>query len=77
MLKSNILDQVNEQVSKALSNSPFTDVEKNLKSIVVAVLNKLDIVTREEFDIQQKVLAATREKLEKLEQQLNKLKQKA
>ncbi len=77
MLKSNILDQVNEQVSKALGNSPFTDVEKNLKSIVLAILNKLDIVTREEFDTQQKVLAATREKLEKLEQQLEELKQQA
>jgi len=77
MLKPNILNQVNEQVSKALSNSPFTDVEKNLKSIVIAILNKLDMVTREEFDIQQKVLAATREKLEKLEQQLEELKQKA
>jgi BMFP domain-containing protein YqiC len=77
MLKPNILEQVNEQVSKALSNSPFTDVEKNLKSIVIAILNKLDIVTREEFDIQQKVLAATREKLEKLEKQLEELKQQA
>ncbi|MCC2644349.1 MAG: phosphoheptose isomerase [Burkholderiales bacterium] len=77
MIKSNILDQVNEQVSKAISNSPFTDVEKNLKSIVIAILNKLDIVTREEFDTQQKVLAATREKLEKLEQQLEKFKQQA
>ncbi|MCC2625107.1 MAG: phosphoheptose isomerase [Burkholderiales bacterium] len=77
MLKSNILEQVNEQVSKALGNSPFTDVEKNLKSIIIAILNKLDIVTREEFDIQQKVLAATREKLEKLEKQLEELKQEA
>jgi BMFP domain-containing protein YqiC len=74
MLKPNILEQVNEQVSKALGNSPFTDMEKNLKSIVITILNKLDIVTREEFDTQQKVLAATREKLEKLEKQLEELK---
>jgi ubiquinone biosynthesis accessory factor UbiK len=74
MLKPNILEQVNQQVSKALSNSPFTDVEKNLKAIVISILNKLDIVTREEFDIQQKVLAATREKLEILEKQLEDIK---
>lgn len=73
MLKPNILEQVNQQLSNALSNSPFTDVEKNLKAIVVSILNKLDIVTREEFDIQQKVLAATREKLEMLEKQLESL----
>lgn len=76
MLKSNILDQVNQHVSQALSNSPFTDVEKNLKAIIVSILNKLDIVTREEFDVQQKVLAATREKLEMLEKQLENLKAK-
>ena len=74
MLKPNILEQVNQHVTQALSNSPFTDVEKNLKTIVLSILNKLDIVTREEFDIQQKVLAATREKLEELERQLEVLK---
>jgi hypothetical protein len=73
MLKPHILEQVNQQVSQILSNSPFTDVEKNVKAIIMAVFNKLDLVTREEFDIQQKVLAATREKLEKLEQQLDDL----
>jgi BMFP domain-containing protein YqiC len=70
MLKPHILEQVSQQVNQVLSNSPFTDIEKNIKSIIMAVLGKLDLVTREEFDIQQKVLAATRAKLEVLERQL-------
>jgi BMFP domain-containing protein YqiC len=43
------------------------DVEKNLRSILQATLSKLDLVTREEFDVQSRLLARTREKLDKLE----------
>jgi len=73
MLKPRILEQLNEQVHNVLSHNPFTDIDKNVKSIVLAVLNKLDLVTREEFDTQQKVLLRTREKLEELEQKLQNL----
>jgi BMFP domain-containing protein YqiC len=74
MLKANILEQINQQLSQAFSNTPLTDIEKNVKTIIIAILNKLDIVTREEFDIQQKVLLDTRNKLEKLEQQIKEIK---
>lgn len=72
MLKSNIVDQVNQQISQIMANSPLSEVERNLKAIVVSILNKLDLVTREEFDTQQKILIATRQKLEDLEAQLHK-----
>ena len=73
MLKPRILEQLNDQVNQVLSNNPFADIEKNLKSIVLAVFSKLDLVTREEFDTQQKVLLTTREKLESLEHKLQEL----
>jgi ubiquinone biosynthesis accessory factor UbiK len=73
MFKPNPLEQVNQQVNEFLTSNPVTDIQKNLKSIVLAILSKLDLVTREEFDVQQKVLAATREKLEQLEQKLQEL----
>jgi ubiquinone biosynthesis accessory factor UbiK len=73
MFKPNLLEQVNQQVNEFLTSNPVTDIQKNLKSIVLAILSKLDLVTREEFDVQQKVLAATREKLEQLEQKLQEL----
>ena len=49
------------------------DFEKNCRQIVPAFLNKLDLVTREEFDTQSKVLARTRKKLEALEEQIKEL----
>jgi BMFP domain-containing protein YqiC len=51
------------------------DVESNFRSLLSAGLNKLDLVTREEFEIQRKVLERTREKLDRLEQELEDLQQ--
>jgi len=46
------------------------DVEKNFRSVLRGGLAKLDLVTREEFEVQEAVLARTREKLEALEQRV-------
>ena len=46
------------------------DLEKNVKVMVQGALSKLDLVTREEFDVQTAVLARTRELIEKLEQRV-------
>jgi ubiquinone biosynthesis accessory factor UbiK len=46
------------------------DMEANFKSILQAGLSKLDLVTRQEFDVQAGVLARTREKLDALEARL-------
>ncbi|MFT7235682.1 MAG: BMFP domain-containing protein YqiC [Methylophagaceae bacterium] len=51
------------------------DVEKNIKSALSGMFAKLDLVTREEFDVQTQVLLRTREKLELLEQQVAELSQ--
>lgn len=49
------------------------DLESNFRSVLAAGLNKLDLVTREEFEVQRAVLQRTREKLEALEQRLAEL----
>ena len=49
------------------------ELEQNFRSVLRASLSKLDLVTREEFEVQAAVLARTREKLEALEKQLEKL----
>jgi len=46
------------------------DVEQNFRSVLRGGLAKLDLVTREEFEVQEAVLARTREKLEALEQRV-------
>lgn len=52
------------------------DLEKNFQSVLKSGLGKLDLVTREEFEVQEAVLARTREKLEALESRLAKMESK-
>jgi len=52
------------------------DLEQNFRSVLQSSLSRLDLVTREEFDVQQAVLARTREKLEALELRLESLEEK-
>lgn len=67
MDKQNFFSDVQAKISQALENSPAKDIEKNVKAIMTQGFSKLDLVTREEFDIQAQVLAKTRTKLEALE----------
>ena len=50
-----------------------SDLEKNFRSVLQSGLDKLELVTREEFEVQEAVLQRTREKLEALEERLNEL----
>ena len=77
MFKQQIIEQISAQVGNLLKNNPLTDFETNFKAILHATLDKLDLVTREEIDIQQKVLANTRAKLEELEQIIKNLESKS
>ena len=52
------------------------DLEKNFRSVLQAGFGRLNLVTREEFEVQEAVLARTREKLEALEEQLKNLEEK-
>lgn len=49
------------------------DLEANFRSVLQGMLGKLDLVTREEFDVQQGVLERTREKLEAINRRLEEL----
>ncbi len=53
------------------------DIERNLRAALEAALAKMDLVTREEFDVQSAVLARTREKLQRLEVQVGELERQA
>lgn len=75
MLANKLLDEINAKVSEVIAASPAKDIEKNLKATLTGLLGKLDLVTREEFDVQAQVLARTREKLTALEARLAKLEQ--
>ena len=67
MLDPKILEDFGNKMSALLANSPAKDIEENAKAMVSGLVGKLDLVTREEFDIQAQLLARTREKLQALE----------
>jgi BMFP domain-containing protein YqiC len=67
MLKKELLEDINAKIGEALARSPATDVEKNLRALMTSFFSRLDLVTREEYDVQVQVLARAREKLAELE----------
>jgi BMFP domain-containing protein YqiC len=68
----NIARKLAEAVPEGL-RSVREDLENNFRSVLRASLARLDLVTREEFEVQEAVLAKTREKLEALEARLEEL----
>jgi BMFP domain-containing protein YqiC len=67
MLNTKILDDLSAKLSAAANSSPAKDIEKNMRALLAQGFAKVDLVTREEFDVQTRVLARTREKLTELE----------
>ncbi|HEY3564258.1 MAG TPA: accessory factor UbiK family protein [Casimicrobiaceae bacterium] len=67
MLNSKTLDELAARIGKAFEASPAKDIEKNVKALLQSGLSRLDLVTREEVDVQVEVLRKTREKVERLE----------
>jgi len=67
MDKPNFFDDLQSKIHQVIENSPARDIEKNMKAMLSQGFARLDLVTREEFDIQAHVLAKTRAKLEALE----------
>jgi len=65
-----LADDMTARISEVMAMSPARDVEKNLKSSLAAWLGKLDLVTREEFDVQAAVLARSQERMRELEARL-------
>ncbi len=66
-------DEISSKLSELLANSPARDVEKNVKAMLGSALGKLDVVTREEFDVQREILANALVKVAELEQRIAEL----
>ncbi len=72
-----LLNEINEKVKAALAQGPAADVEKNLRALLGGLFSRLDLVTREEFDVQREVLLRTRAKLTELEKKVAELEKEA
>lgn len=73
MLNAKVFEDLSAKVSAALDNSPAKDIEKNMRALLAQGFSRLDLVTREEFDIQAQVLARAREQLTALEARVTEL----
>ncbi|MCC5796646.1 MAG: accessory factor UbiK family protein [Methylophaga sp.] len=78
MIDPKKFDEIIDTFTKALPPGLLQmrdDAQKNLRSALSSTFNKLDLVTREEFEVQTQVLLRTREKLEALEKRVAELEQ--
>jgi BMFP domain-containing protein YqiC len=67
------LEDLQKNVSDLIARSPAADLERNVKAVMGQAFNKMDLITREEFDIQADMLARARERIEQLTTQLQQL----
>ncbi len=73
MINPKVFDEISAKMSALLAATPARDVEKNARAMLSSMFSRLDLVTREEFDVQTQVLARTREKLQALEARVDSL----
>jgi len=67
MAETKFFEELDRRMKEVLAQSPAKDLERNLRALLTSAFSRLDLVTREEFDVQREVLARTRAKLEALE----------
>lgn len=78
MIDPKKFDEIADTITRALPPGLLQmrdDAEKNIRAAMTSTFNKLDLVTREEFEVQSQVLLRTREKLEALEKHVEELEQ--
>ncbi len=78
MFDTKTIDDIANRLANAIPpsfNHLKEDMEKNFHAILQSALARLDLVTREEFEVQKAVLAKTRQKLETLEQRVAEIEQ--
>ena len=76
MINAEKLNEMSSKIKEMVSSSPLADVEKNINALLKSAFTKMELVTREEFDVQAEVLRNTRQKLELLEAKLTLLEEK-
>ncbi len=73
MQKNRLFEELSGRVSALLAQSPAKDVEKNVRALMTSFFGRLDLVTREEFDVQARLLARSREQISALESRVAEL----
>jgi BMFP domain-containing protein YqiC len=77
VVNEKLIDEISGRIKEVMARTPAADIERNMRAVLNSMFTRLDLVTREEFDIQSAVLARTREKLSALEARLAELEKAA
>jgi ubiquinone biosynthesis accessory factor UbiK len=73
MLDRTLFKELNERIGEALRDSPAQDIERNLRGLLAAWFDRLDLVLREDFEVQKKLLERAQAKLAELEARIAEL----
>jgi BMFP domain-containing protein YqiC len=73
MFNNDKLNEISNKIKEIVNDSPLGDAEKNIHALLKSMFTKMELVSREEFDVQAEVLRNTREKLNQLEIKLAEL----
>jgi BMFP domain-containing protein YqiC len=73
MLSNQIFQDLSIKIKELSSVSPLADLDKNIHALLQGALTKLELVSRDEFDVQADILRVTREKLDLLQKRLDAL----
>jgi BMFP domain-containing protein YqiC len=76
MIDARVLEDLGERLSEAARASPAQDLEKNLRALLGAFFDRFDVVLREDFDVQRKLLERAQAKLAALEARVAELEAK-
>lgn len=69
--RQSVLNELQARLSELFRASPAADLERNLKALVLQAFQRMDLVTREEFEIQRELLAQLRTRVDELERRLS------
>ncbi len=73
MTDKRLIDELGERIAEAMRESPAQDLEKNLHALLGAFFDRYDLVLREDFEVQKKLLERAQEQVASLESRLSAL----
>lgn len=68
-----LIDEIGARISEVLARSPARDIEKNVRALLTTVFDRFDLVTRDDFEVQKRVLERAQARITDLETRLAKM----